>query len=423
MIKLDFLKKISLILGLIFFAFISSASYSEEELKAYFWIIIGSCAVVGIGYLIVNSIQNKNRKQRNALKSEFEQTLVDFEVTYKAGSDRCSVYYDEKKCKLKIIAIQSSGISEKECDNVMSNGLFKSADVILSIDNKAKKALVISSSGQDISIKEISYLNESSIKSTMLPIVKEWDGNFFIVDSENGIVACCNKNGGKTYSFTPSLDTDQQIEFSRFSAFSIKQYAFMRDEINNRLFVIERNMNLKGDNCIITPIDYEDIIKVELVEDGNTISSRSTSRTVGGALVGGALLGGAGAVVGGLSGKTTSVRKVSKLDVNILLRRAKSNKISINFVNDRIYDLSKPDEQSSYNEIYNNAVKAKDIIEVIIDKMERVEKDKIQNLSQPQKNSPISVADEIIKLSKLKEDGIISSEEFDQFKKNILSKR
>mgnify|MGYP006992119344 CR=1 FL=1 len=122
------------------------------------------------------------------------------------------------------------------------------------------------------------------------------------------------------------------------------------------------------------------------------------------------MLGGAGAVVGGLSGKTTSVRKVSKLDVNILLRRAKSNKISINFVNDRIYDLSKPDEKSSYNEIYNNAVKAKDIIEVIIDKMERVEKDKIQNLSQPQNNSPISVADEIIKLSKLKEEGIMPND-------------
>jgi len=103
MIKLDFLKKISLTLGLIFFTFISSASYSEEELKAFFWIILGSFAVVGTGYLIVNSIQNKNKKQRNALKSEFEQNLVDFEVTYKEGSDRCSVYYDEKSIRLHII--------------------------------------------------------------------------------------------------------------------------------------------------------------------------------------------------------------------------------------------------------------------------------------------------------------------------------
>ena len=47
---------------------------------------------------------------------------------------------------------------------------------------------------------------------------------------------------------------------------------------------------------------FEDIISVELLESGQTVSKKFTSRTIGGALIGGALAGGAGMVLGGLSG-------------------------------------------------------------------------------------------------------------------------
>lgn len=423
MIKFNFLKKTSLTIGLMFFAFIVGASYTEEELLTFLWIIIGSCVIVGIMYLINYAIEHQNEDKRKELKDAFEKKLSDFEITFKAGSDRISAYYDRNQSKLKIITIKTSGITEEEHNNIASDGLFQSSDVILSIDNESKKALVIYSSGRGISIQEISYLNENSKKNSSLPIVKEWGGNFFLVDSENGIVACCNKKGGNACSFTPSLSV-QQMGFIKSDFFCLKQYAFMQDERNNRLFVITRTLNIKnGDDCCIIPIDYEDIIKVELVEDGKTISSRSTTRTVGGVLVGGALLGGAGAIVGGLSGNIETTRKVSKLEVKMLLRRATSNTISMNFVSDRTFDLSKPEELNNYNTVYDYAVKAKDMIEIIIDKMEREDSTQtsVQNSIKTQYDKSSSIADEILKLNKLKEDGIISNEEFIQLKKELIS--
>ncbi len=64
---------------------------------------------------------------------------------------------------------------------------------------------------------------------------------------------------------------------------------------------------------------FEDMISVELLESGVTISKKSTARTLGGALVGGVLAGGAGMVVGGLSGSSRERRKVSSIILKVTL--------------------------------------------------------------------------------------------------------
>ena len=43
--------------------------------------------------------------------------------------------------------------------------------------------------------------------------------------------------------------------------------------------------------------------------------TKSTGRTIGGAIVGGVLMGGAGAVVGGLSGDTKQKKEVKNMDI------------------------------------------------------------------------------------------------------------
>ena len=73
--------------------------------------------------------------------------------------------------------------------------------------------------------------------------------------------------------------------------------------------------------CIVngknkTVVGYDKIMSVEYIENGNTISSKSAKRTIGGAIVGGMIAGGVGAIVGGLSGSSKSVNKISSIIIN-----------------------------------------------------------------------------------------------------------
>ena len=93
--------------------------------------------------------------------------------------------------------------------------------------------------------------------------------------------------------------------------------------LNLYVFAIDKNHRkvayIKEDKETIIP--FEDIISVEIMEDNTTLASKSTMRTVGGAVVGGALAGGAGAVVGGLSGDTNMKKKVSLVQVKMRLEK------------------------------------------------------------------------------------------------------
>ena len=74
----------------------------------------------------------------------------------------------------------------------------------------------------------------------------------------------------------------------------MNMYVFAVDKNHRKVAYLEEQQE--------TYIPFEDIISIEIVEDNTTLASKSTMRTVGGAIVGGALAGGAGAIVGGLSG-------------------------------------------------------------------------------------------------------------------------
>jgi hypothetical protein len=77
-------------------------------------------------------------------------------------------------------------------------------------------------------------------------------------------------------------------------------------------------------------IPFQNIIGVELIEDGAIISKKSATRTIGGAVIGGVLAGGVGTIVGGLSGSSTQKNKVSTVKVKILLRDISNPSLEIN---------------------------------------------------------------------------------------------
>lgn len=189
--------------------------------------------------------------------------------------------------------------------------------------------------------------------------------------------------------------------------------AFVVDDKHKKLFFIE----YKSDCSNVTIIDFKDIITVEVCEDGNTVFSKSALRTVGGAAVGSALLGGAGAVVGGLSGDSTQKRKIKKISIKILMRDI--TKPAFEFV---VFDLNSVSSvKDSYKSLMKYTDSIKDCISVIIDlQKSNIETQNTVSVTET-KSEDKSITDELLKLAKLKEEGMLTDEEFALMKAKLLA--
>lgn len=194
-------------------------------------------------------------------------------------------------------------------------------------------------------------------------------------------------------------------------------FFFAVDKSNENIGFVSNNKK--------TIINFIDIIGVELIENGTVVSTKNTTRTIGGAIVGGVLAGGAGMIVGGLSGSSKQKNKVSSVYVKILLRSIDKPSLKIccydSWMNSKmvktLHEARQPDNYVC-NIGKRNADKIKDLISVIIDKTDSKNKSEIQsNTSLPSK----SIADELIKLNELKEKGILTENEFTVQKNKILN--
>lgn len=180
------------------------------------------------------------------------------------------------------------------------------------------------------------------------------------------------------------------------------QFVFMID--NNRKKIFYSN------HITQKTISYNDIIKVEVIDNGKTIHQKSTIRTIGGAIVGGAVAGSAGAIVGGLSGGSKQASVVSLVQVKILLRDVNSPSLLINTFNARNMTVEGKPIKSNGTEgyIYRNglkiAQKIADIVNVIIDEVDRcggnVQPTEI-NVEQPREDDLDSVLREMVQSKKV----------------------
>ena len=186
----------------------------------------------------------------------------------------------------------------------------------------------------------------------------------------------------------------------------LSTYKVSIDEANEKVAYI----SMEGTKVF----SFEDIISVELLESGVTVSKKSTSRTIGGALVGGVLAGGAGMVVGGLSGSSRERRKVSSIIVKVTLRDVSNP--SVNIVCVENYKLPPYSDDDGMYLFYGPAQEIVDTLNVIIDKV-----DGRSTQAQKADTAPSnSLSDEIAKLHKMLTDGIITEEEFAKMKEKLL---
>lgn len=178
--------------------------------------------------------------------------------------------------------------------------------------------------------------------------------------------------------------------------------------------------------CILRPsikkiIGFDQVIDVEYIVNEDTVASKSTLNTIGRAVVGGVLAGGVGAIVGGLSGKTKTESRISKIAVKVLIRDIDIPALNITYFDCKTLPDHKPvapDSIYCQNEILM-AQNFVNTISVIIEEGKRIEIPKSQEQQALPNN--ISVADEIKKLANLRDEGILTQEEFEKQKTLLLS--
>lgn len=155
-----------------------------------------------------------------------------------------------------------------------------------------------------------------------------------------------------------------------------------------------------------TVYKYSDILEYELIEDGESLTRGGLGRAV----AGGFLFGGVGAVVGGVTGGKKTKSIINKMQIKITIKDINNPVVYINLI-----VVSTKSSSMIYKSAQNSAQNILSTLSVILDNMK--EQDKVSN-----NNASVSVADELVKMKKLFDDGILSKEEFEKAKEKILNK-
>lgn len=171
------------------------------------------------------------------------------------------------------------------------------------------------------------------------------------------------------------------------------------DDSSKKFAIPERTFSGAVKNLKI--YNYSDILDYELLEDGNSISKGGVGR----ALVGGVLFGGVGAIVGGTTGHKHK-GTCSRLQIKITLNNMDCPVVYVNFIN-----VETKKDGMVYKQFYAMAQEALSLFNIICQSNTNL-------TAQPQSN--VSAADEILKFKQLLDSGIISQEEFDAKKKQLL---
>lgn len=154
---------------------------------------------------------------------------------------------------------------------------------------------------------------------------------------------------------------------------------------------------------------FYDIVECELLENGDTI----TKGGLGSAITGGLLFGGVGAIVGGVTGSKKSKSIINSLKIKITVNDFQNPAVFINLISS-----STKADSFIYKTFYTIAQQILSTLS-LIQKQKDMQQKEIS--SDEQKNTFSSSADEIFKFKSLLDSGVITQEEFEMKKKQLLN--
>ena len=168
--------------------------------------------------------------------------------------------------------------------------------------------------------------------------------------------------------------------------------------------------------------EYSNLLGFEMVEDGGTVVKTGLGRAVGG----GFLFGPVGALVGGMSGKKKSSKTCYSLQISIGLRDTFMDTEYLDFINLEEKKAVGTDSKE-YRRAMADAQECMDALQAIGNI--NASRERPQPAPNPEPApapgpapaaSGTSAADEIRKYKELLDEGIITQEEFDAKKKQLL---
>lgn len=399
----------------------------------YYWVLL----IFGVLFTIsaINeSIHKMNYKKRMRIKDQFFKECTDFDLSNEFSlSAEMSIYYEESKKQIMIVGYWEDYYDKEYFDGYENPQFMKLSipeiavkDTVFVIDQISRKILAVQKGKKKIEFYLTNYDENGPAydpaNDTPLHVQEISESDFekklMIIDSSRGYVMLFDRNIDNhqilSYETKHKRDLQPSINVNSYKIRASYEQAIttVQDEVSNQLILIKK----EKDRTSLRAIKYEDIIKVSYEENGNSITSRSTGRTIGGALVGGAVLGGVGAVVGGLSGDSTTKNTFNEICVSLLLRSNTNNTEKVIFCK---LDSDLEKTSSYYRKYSEEAKKFTNLIYVIIDKSEN-QAIKKNNIIQQTSNDDIYK--QLEKLSELKERGILTEEEFAEKKSSLLSK-
>lgn len=155
-------------------------------------------------------------------------------------------------------------------------------------------------------------------------------------------------------------------------------------------------------------INFSDIIECQIIEDSNTVMKGGVGRAV----VGGALAGGVGAIVGANT-------RASKNVINILQIRIITKKISNSLYTIDLIKTEIEKNSMEYRNAMNFANNVYAILTSIITNNDKVSNNLGGKKTMEQNNN--NFIEQLERLSKLRNDGMITEREFEESKQKILN--
>ena len=205
------------------------------------------------------------------------------------------------------------------------------------------------------------------------------------------------------------LRNDTTLTKYNFSYAPCKEIKF---DDSNKVFIIPHNNIAKKEyynSWEYALLKYSQIVSFDLIENGSSIASGGLGRAV----VGGLLFGGAGAIVGAV---TRSYNELcTDLSIKITVKDYSAPAVYVHLVSSGGI-MKNSTQYKEYIKIAQDILSKLQIITNSVDSSTTVPNEPIHAPSSP----AFSAADEILKFKKLMDEGIISQEEFDAKKKQLL---
>lgn len=318
-----------------------------------------------------------------------------------------TIYKAVKASNLRTQQKQQQKLQQNAEKAIKHDRSIGSGNMKLYIDSSSNKVTICVTTSTESKQEEVKdFVCSKAVETALYYIVA--------VDSSNHKILKVRYNKGRIIKTIFNLDDELKalgitINKCSLSLKAYGDYAFITDDVNEFIVIVKP--------AIIQVLRYTDIVSISYEENGNNVYNKS----LGGAVAGGLLFGGVGAIVGSNTEKVTQNREVSSMSIKILLKSTSNSTIFLTIYNGAPLKTKEIEDRMLYEKLKKEAIGIKDIFSIIIDITDKHSSQVVTNQTTSMSKAG-SIADELTKLAKLKDSGILSEEEFNAQKSKLLNR-